>query len=121
MLFSSMSGVMGQANCAGANTFLDTFVQYRAGLGLACSALDIGAVQDVGYVSQEEALLKRMKAVSATEFLRQKLMKALTAAILIPQSSSGTKASDEEYIDKNTIGLGLSINVPLKNKESQAF
>ncbi|KAF4976126.1 hypothetical protein FZEAL_7145 [Fusarium zealandicum] len=124
VLFSSMSGVTGQAgqaNYAGANTFLDTFVQYRAGLGLACSALDIGAVQDVGYVSQDEALLKRMRAVSAHGITEPELMEALTAAILIPQSSSGTKVSDEEYIDRHTIGLGLSTHVPLNSKESRAF
>lgn len=124
VLFSSMSGVTGQAgqaNYAGANTFLDTFVQFRTGLGLACSALDIGAVQDVGYVSQDEALLKRMKAVSAHGITEPELMEALTAAILIPQSSAGAKADDERYIDKHTIGLGLSTNVPLNSKESRAF
>ncbi|KAF5019294.1 hypothetical protein F66182_8712 [Fusarium sp. NRRL 66182] len=124
VLFSSMSGVTGQAgqaNYAGANTFLDTFVQYRTGLGLKCSALDIGAVQDVGYVSQDEALLKRMKAVSAHGITEPELMEALTAAILLPQSSTSPKTGDEEYIDKHTIGLGLSTKVPLNSKESRAF
>ncbi|KAH0435679.1 polyketide synthase [Colletotrichum camelliae] len=124
VLFSSMSGVTGQAgqaNYAGANTFLDTFVQFRTGLGLACSALDIGAVQDVGYVSQDEALLKRMKAVSAHGITEPELMEALTAAILIPQSSASAKSDGERYIDKHTIGLGLSTNVPLNSKESRAF
>ncbi|KAI8241966.1 hypothetical protein K4K55_011505 [Colletotrichum sp. SAR 10_96] len=124
VLFSSMSGVTGQAgqaNYAGANTFLDTFVQFRTGLGLACSALDIGAVQDVGYVSQDEALLKRMKAVSAHGITETELMEALTAAILIPQSSAGAEPDSERYIDKHTIGLGLSTNVPLNSKESRAF
>nr|ALQ32761.1 putative polyketide synthase [Fusarium aywerte] len=108
VLFSSMSGVTGQAgqaNYAGANTFLDTFVQYRTGLGLACSALDIGAVQDVGYVSQDEALLKRMKAVSAHGITEPELLEALTAAILIPQTGTSASTKNEEYIDRCTIGL----------------
>ncbi|RYP12173.1 hypothetical protein DL767_011378 [Monosporascus sp. MG133] len=94
-----MSGVTdqaGQANYSGANTSLDTFVRYRTGLGLACSAPDIGAVQDVGYVSQDEALLKTMKAL-------------------------GAETSHEEYLDKDTLGLDRSTNVPLNSKESRAF
>jgi hypothetical protein len=44
VLFSSMSGVTGQAgqaNYAGANTFLDSFVQYRTHLGLAAASIDM--------------------------------------------------------------------------------
>ena len=124
VLFSSMSGVTGQAgqaNYAGANSFLDTFVQYRTDLGLACSALDIGAVQDVGYVSQDEALLKRMKAVSAHGITEPELLEALTAAILIPQTGTSASTKNEEYIDRCTIGLGLSTKIPLNSKDSRAF
>ncbi|KAG9192485.1 hypothetical protein G6011_11219 [Alternaria panax] len=126
VLFSSMSGVTGQAgqaNYAGANTFLDCFVQYRTGLGLACSALDIGAVQDVGHVSQDEALLERMRAVSAHGITEPELMKALTSAILIARSprQAVSQPSRVGYVDRNTIGLGLSTNVPLNTKESRAF
>ncbi|KZZ87545.1 polyketide synthase [Moelleriella libera RCEF 2490] len=125
VLFSSMSGITGQAgqaNYAGANTFLDSFVQFRAGLQLACSALDIGAVQDVGYVSQDEALLKRMKAASAHGITESELMEALSAAILLRESViSGNTSGAEEFIDNQTIGLGLSLNVSLGNKNSRAF
>ncbi|KAF1962721.1 KR-domain-containing protein, partial [Byssothecium circinans] len=126
VLFSSMSGVTGQAgqaNYAGANTFLDSFVQYRTRLSLACSALDIGAVQDVGHVSQDEALLKRMKAVSAHGITEPELMEAFSAAILIAKSPSpaALQTNHGEYVDRNTIGLGLSTNVPLNTKDSRAF
>ncbi|KAK4184985.1 hypothetical protein QBC35DRAFT_32555 [Podospora australis] len=124
VLFSSMSGVTGQAgqaNYAGANTFLDSFVQYRTGLGLACSALDIGAVQDVGYVSNDETILKRMKALSAHGITEPELMEALAAAILIPGQSSFEASVASSYTDQNTIGLGLSTKMPLNTKESRAF
>lgn len=54
VLFSSTSGIArqaGQANYVGADTFLDSLVQYRSSLRLAGSALNIGAVEDIGYVS----------------------------------------------------------------------
>ncbi|ORY70957.1 uncharacterized protein BCR38DRAFT_404090 [Pseudomassariella vexata] len=55
VLFSSLSGSIGQpgqANYARANTFLDAFVQYRTSHGLAALVVDIGAVEDVGFISQ---------------------------------------------------------------------
>jgi NAD(P)-dependent dehydrogenase (short-subunit alcohol dehydrogenase family) len=64
VLFSSISGVIGQpgqANSAGANTFLDAFVQYRNVLGLPVSTVDIGAVEEAGYGARNESLLRRLK------------------------------------------------------------
>jgi NAD(P)-dependent dehydrogenase (short-subunit alcohol dehydrogenase family)/aryl carrier-like protein len=125
ILFSSMSGVTGQAgqaNYAGANTFLDSFVQYRASLGLAASSLDIGAVQDVGYVSQDDALLKRMKLASAHGITEPELMEAVSAAALFfTTSPASCDTLAEHFVDKNTIALGLSTEIPLNSSESRAF
>ncbi|KAF3480301.1 polyketide synthase [Arthroderma uncinatum] len=125
ILFSSMSGVTGQAgqsNYAGANTFLDSFVQYRTTLGLAASSLDIGAVQDVGYVSQDDALLKRMKLASAHGITESELMEAVSAAALFPATSpTSCDTLAEQFADKNTIALGLSTAIPLSSSESRAF
>lgn len=128
VLFSSMSGLTGQAgqaNYAGANTFLDAFVQYRNSLGLAASAIDIGAVQDVGYVSQDAALLKRMMLASAHGITEPELLEALTAAMLFPPGPRGTKASqstaETAFEDKNTFVLGLGTKTPLSSPDSRAF
>jgi aryl carrier-like protein len=125
ILFSSMSGVTGQAgqaNYAGANTFLDSFVQYRTSLGLAASSMDIGAVQDVGYVSQDDALLKRMKLASAHGIPEPELMEAVSAAALFPATSrTSCDTLAEPFVDKNTIALGLSTAIPLSSSESRAF
>jgi NAD(P)-dependent dehydrogenase (short-subunit alcohol dehydrogenase family) len=127
VLFSSMSGVTGQAgqaNYAGANTFLDAFVQYRTSLGLAASAIDIGAVQDVGYVSQDEALLKRIKVAGAHGVTEPELLDAVTDAMRPSVTSSMNTDSIREtsyYADRNTIILGLGTSVPLSSPESRAF
>ncbi|KAF7533432.1 hypothetical protein G7054_g7092 [Neopestalotiopsis clavispora] len=58
IVISSAAGIVGnrgQAAYAAANTFLDAFVQYRARLGLAATALDLTAVEDVGYLADNAA------------------------------------------------------------------
>lgn len=60
VLFSSMAGLFGyfgQANYSSANTFLDAFVQYRHALGLVASVVDIGPVDDVGFVARTSGSL----------------------------------------------------------------
>ncbi|KAK8135250.1 beta-ketoacyl synthase domain-containing protein [Apiospora sp. TS-2023a] len=53
-LLSSLSGVVGnkgQANYAAAGTFLDAFAHYRHSLHLCAHVLDLGVVQEVGYMA----------------------------------------------------------------------
>lgn len=64
--FSSISGLIGQpgqANYAAANTFLDAFVLYRQSLGLRASVIDLGIVNDIGYVSESGRMAERGLAV----------------------------------------------------------
>ncbi|KAL7940526.1 putative polyketide synthase [Trichoderma barbatum] len=59
-MLSSVSGIVGnkgQANYAAANTFLDSFAAYRRGLGLKANSVDLGAIQDVGYLSHNKDIL----------------------------------------------------------------
>ncbi|KAM0799084.1 KR domain-containing protein [Usnea florida] len=66
-LFSSVCGMQGQwghANYASGNTFLDAFVQFRHSLGFPASVLDIGAMEDVGYLSQNTSVLDKYNATS---------------------------------------------------------
>ncbi|OCK74548.1 putative polyketide synthase [Lepidopterella palustris CBS 459.81] len=63
VLFGSESGTLssyGQSNYAAANTYLDSFVNFRHNLCLPASVIDICAVGDVGYVSQQPAVAERM-------------------------------------------------------------
>lgn len=80
ILFSSTCGLLGyygQSNYASANTFMDAFVQYRQNLGLPCSVMDIGAVDDVGYVSRTPQAKENMIASSGRLMTEQNFLDCL--------------------------------------------
>lgn len=54
-MLSSISGVVGnkgQANYAAGNAFLDTFAYFRQSQGLRANTVDLGLIEDVGYVAE---------------------------------------------------------------------
>lgn len=85
VLFSSICGIVGyygQANYAASNTFLDAFVQYRHSRSLVASVIDIGAVDDVGYISRTPAAKETMLAMSGRLIQERDLLETLQLAIV---------------------------------------
>ena len=61
-MLSSISSVLGskaQANYAAGNAFLDAFSSYRLGLGLPANTINLGVIQDIGYIARNDDLLTR--------------------------------------------------------------
>ncbi|KAH9902283.1 reducing type I polyketide synthase [Xylariomycetidae sp. FL2044] len=56
---SGLCGSKGQANYAAGNAFLDAFAAYRQGLGLRACSVDLGVIQDVGYMAENNELQDR--------------------------------------------------------------
>jgi hypothetical protein len=113
LLFSSLSGIVGQwgqASYAAANTFLDSFVQYRHGLGLPASVIDVGVMEDVGYVSQNAAVLDMFRAYSMHGLREVDLLRAIELGI---GKSMPRTREDGKYCNSGqvTTGLGSSKSV----------
>ncbi|KAL8762214.1 MAG: hypothetical protein Q9184_001731 [Pyrenodesmia sp. 2 TL-2023] len=125
VLLSSMSGLNGQpgqANYAGANTFLDAFAQYRNNMGLVASSIEIGAVADMGYAARDEALLQRLITNGYSGVTQPEMIEAFTAA----SSYSASKTDDlkkrsEPFIHRNTFATGFGSTVSLSSPESRSW
>lgn len=121
LLFSSISGVLGQpgqANYASANTFLDAFVQYRRGRGLPCTAIDLGAVEDAGYLTESPDLLRKMQGMGWRPVREVELLEAMAIALRMPPILDAAK--DGIFVDKNRFIIGIAPATPLSSPDSSA-
>lgn len=119
LFFSSISGILGQpgqSNYASANSFLDAFVQYRKRMGLPCTAIDLGAVEDAGYLTSNKDLLRKMKGTGWRPVREIELLEDLEFAL----SSSGPSDpnADGVVVDKNRFLLGITPTIPLSSPDS---
>ena len=106
-MLSSISGVVGQkgqANYAAANVFLDAFAAYRRKLGLSACSVDLGAIEDVGYMSEHTDLLVALDTAAWTP-INEALFHKIVRFSIIQQVSPVNKASTQ---------LITSIAVPQK-------
>lgn len=85
-MLSSTSGIVGnkgQANYAAANTFLDAFASYRQTLGLRANTVDLGVIEDVGYIAEQDSSLEvRFDKRQWTPINESMLRKILSYSIL---------------------------------------
>ncbi|KAG6168183.1 Type I Iterative PKS [Claviceps purpurea] len=128
VMFSSISGIVGQAgqaNYASANSFLDAFAQYRNGLGLAASVVDMGAVEDIGWLSEHQEMIGVLSRAGMKPLLEQEVIDAMAVSMLVhnkpPENAtptaqlaaSSTMNEAFGFSHKNTFVVGLALLVPL--------
>jgi aryl carrier-like protein len=129
VLFSSFSGIIGQwnqANYAAANTFLDAFVQYRHRLGLPASVLDLGVVEDHGYMSRSAELTANFKNWGAQTVQEQDLLDAVQLSIESSMPSPTKKDTSKtsfldsvEYVERSQLILGLKTSKRLSDPSTR--
>jgi acyl transferase domain-containing protein/NADPH:quinone reductase-like Zn-dependent oxidoreductase len=121
VLFSSTSGLVGQygqANYAAANTFLDAFVQYRHSQGLAASVIDLGVMEDVGYVAESANLLEYFRLLDADllteDNMREGVRLAISRSFASPQQQAIQKHSNPSQIT-----LGVRSHLPILDPKNR--
>ena len=131
VLFSSLSGIIGQVgqvNYAAANTFLDSFVQYRHDLGLPASVLDIGLMADIGYISNRPSILAQLRSTGMQVLKEPELLDALHLAILrspsLPSAAHGTISTTDNGVHSVSnpahLGIGLKLHVRHNDPRNKA-
>ncbi|KAK4062498.1 uncharacterized protein Triagg1_9984 [Trichoderma aggressivum f. europaeum] len=100
-MLSSVSGIVGnkgQANYAAANTFLDAFATYRRGLGLKANSVNLGAIQDVGYLSHNEDILSHFDDDHIWTPINEPLMLKLVEFSIRQQIDPMSTASESHLV-----------------------
>ena len=123
VLFGSYSGIAGQSgqvNYGAANTYVDAFVQYRHAQGLAASVVDLGAVGDAGYVSQNPDVLAFMRSSGTYMLHSWEVLDAVQLAVQrsrpLPPSSEHSSAG---YINSSQIILGVLTGMSISDKRAR--
>ncbi|KAL8737061.1 MAG: hypothetical protein Q9181_002058 [Wetmoreana brouardii] len=100
-LLSSISGIVGkkgQSNYSAANTFLDAFASYRHSLGLGANAVDLGLIEDVGYVAEQGGMDSYFDKRQWTPIFEGWLRKILSYSILQQTLAPINPASSAQLI-----------------------
>ncbi|KAL3290693.1 Acyl transferase/acyl hydrolase/lysophospholipase [Colletotrichum asianum] len=99
-MMSSVSGLVGQrgqANYAAGNVFLDNFAVYRNQIGLKGVSVNLGAIEDVGYMSEHSDLLKGLDR-SAWTAINERLFKEIMEVAIFQDLISLNPASRSQLV-----------------------
>lgn len=131
-LFSSagaMSGQWGQSNYNAGNTFLDAFVSYRHSLGLAASTVNIGAIEDIGYLSENTEVLDSLRATATYIMKEPELLDCIELMLKRSNPPSPGLAGDEQslsprrfrYAQSSQIAIGIRSLLPIESPHNRTI
>ena len=102
---AGLIGTVGQSAYAATNTFYDAFASYRKNLGLPACVIDIGKVENVGYVAENRDLEAELNFQGFDSLVEDELLALVKAHI--------TGAFSDNDDQQTITGLRLSPNRPL--------
>jgi NADPH:quinone reductase-like Zn-dependent oxidoreductase/aryl carrier-like protein len=121
LLFSSISGLFGgpgQANYAAANTFLNSFAEFRNSLSLNASTIDIGLMYDHGYIAENPLILERTRLQGGFGIRVPQLLDAITLVL----SSPATKLIDgTSRTCRSSLSIGVRSRTSLTDSSNRVM
>jgi aryl carrier-like protein len=126
ILMSSISacvGHPGQINYASANTFLDSFAQYREGLGLPCSVINLGGMEGVGFLAERPAKLNQYRSFGLYVIHEQHLVDAIQLAIKRPKPPSNKVITGRynSFTNSNQYIIGLNTSKSMSDPTNRTL
>ncbi|PTB36575.1 hypothetical protein M441DRAFT_62043 [Trichoderma asperellum CBS 433.97] len=121
-LFSSISyivGQVGQANYSAANAYLTAFTQFRHEQGLPAGVLNVGVVDDVGYVVENPALLEQFRALNFYTLGETELLDALTYTL--SHQHPAASSSDVGFYNPSELAIGLKSTKSLSDPTNRCI
>lgn len=121
-MLSSISGVVGnkgQANYAAANAFMDAFAFYRQGQGLRAHTVDLGLIEDVGYVAETggAALAERFDKREWTPINEGMLRRILSYSIMQQVNSNNNSSGFLSAASAAQMITGVAYPLPLDQSD----
>ncbi|KAL6230297.1 hypothetical protein BDW75DRAFT_248783 [Aspergillus navahoensis] len=110
IMLSSISGVIGnpgQANYAAGNAFEDALALFRRGQGLAATAIDLGAVRDVGYIAETDKVAD-LAHTAAFQIAEREVHQVVGLAIAGVTRSKGGQSQGQQVPARIITGLSAS-------------
>lgn len=111
-MLSSISGVIGQqgqANYAAANVVLDAFASYRRARGLQSCTVDLGAVDDVGYIAahKDDAFMAKVDGTANNlSHINERLFRKIIELSLLQQTDAPINHTSAAQV---TTGLAVPL------------
>ena len=132
VLFSSYIGIMGnygQSNYSSAGSFLDGFAQYRQSLGLPATVMDIGPVEDAGFISRTQSVLDSLSATSVRLIREEEFLEYLQLATAKPpkphgqqrSKSSPSRIADFSYCNRGQIIHTMESSLPIMDPKNHVI
>ncbi|KAI9699569.1 MAG: Type I Iterative PKS [Bogoriella megaspora] len=126
IMTSSLSTVFyqpGQSNYNAANTFMESFCQYRHSLGLPASVLSVCPIEGVGYVAENSEVRRKLKSQGHWFLDERALLEFLELTILNgkpwAQNHNGDE-QDQKCVNKSHIIMGLRSEIPLDDSTNRS-
>lgn len=123
LLFSSTAatgGWYGQANYHAGNTFVEAFANYRRGLGMAASVLNVGFIRDAGFVAENVAAAEAARSMgqwfnSETELLDciELLLKHSSGEAGLKGVSTNEPGPEQRNVQPGILAMGMRSTVPV--------